>query len=220
MELQERFSVCINEYELGDGDAENRETQKNDAVKTEDIYQTLQSPPADQGPNGTALISECHQRKYVFLLFAVNILISTITLTIVGLNYSHNKETQPMKGQKEVWLLYNNAFYLFWSVKSDCHTAESFCSKRNASLAVLSAHNKVWLMSRTKLKQFLVSKGSSEGSGGSAFEFKDAEDDYECGIITSDVDMDHGDGFVCERVVRNLWWSRACKTWVECVGKT
>lgn len=133
MELQQRFSVCINEYEEGEGegqgqgDTENRETQKNDAVvKTEDIYQSLQYPPADQGTiNCTPLFSgkttedgwmefmdgwnsskmfmkftisvsvlitinlcltEFSERKYVFLLFAVNILISTIILTIVGLN--------------------------------------------------------------------------------------------------------------------------------------
>lgn len=124
MELQQRFSVCINEYEEGEGqgDTENRETQKNDAVKTEDIYQSLQYPPADQGTytcttqhsgkttedgwmdvwNSSKFmkftisvsvlitinlcLTEFSERKYVFLLFAVNILISTIILTIVGLN--------------------------------------------------------------------------------------------------------------------------------------
>lgn len=30
----------------------------------------------------------------------------------------------------------------------------------------------------------------------------DDDDDHECGIMTSDVDTDHGEGFVCERVVR------------------
>ncbi|XP_077087376.1 uncharacterized protein LOC143739099 [Siphateles boraxobius] len=205
MELQQRFSVCINEYEEGEGDKENRETQKNDAVKTEDIYQSLQYPPADQGTiNCTTLFSEFSERKYVFLLFAVNILISTIILTIVGLNYSHNKETQTIKGQKEVWLLYDNVFYLFWSDNSDCKTAGNFCSKRNASLAMLSVYNKVWLMSRTNGKQFLVSKASLDGSGDSASIFGDDDDDHECGIMTSDVDTDHGEGFVCERVVREL----------------
>ncbi|XDV20504.1 hypothetical protein PO909_025821 [Leuciscus waleckii] len=208
MELQQRFSVCINEYEVGEGqgDTENRETQKNDAVKTEDIYQSLQYPPADQGTiHYTTLFSEFSERKCVFLLFAVNILISTIILTIVGLNYSHNKETQPIKGQKEVWLLNDNVFYLFWSDNSDCYAAESFCSKRNASLAMLSVYNKVWLMSRTNGKQFLVSKASLDGSGDSASSFgDDDDDDHECGIMTSDVDTDHGEGFVCERVVREL----------------
>ncbi|XP_056088531.1 uncharacterized protein LOC130068914 [Rhinichthys klamathensis goyatoka] len=201
MELQQRFSVCINEYE--ERDTENRETQKNDAVKTEDIYQSLQYPPADQGTINTTLFSEFSERKFVFLLFAVNILISTIILTIVGLNYSHNKETLPIKGQKEVWLLYDNVFYLFWSDNGDCYAAESFCSKRNASLAMLSVYNKVWLMSRTNGKQFLVSKASLDGSGDSASSFGDNADD-ECGIMTSDVDTDHGEGFVCERVGNSL----------------
>lgn len=61
MELQQRFSVCINEYEEGGGEEDtenNRETQKNDAVKTEDIYQSLQYPPAVQGTiNCTTLFS-------------------------------------------------------------------------------------------------------------------------------------------------------------------
>lgn len=43
----------------------------------------------------------------------------------------------------EVWLLHDNVFYLFWSDNSDCSAALSFCSKRNASLAVLSVYNKV-----------------------------------------------------------------------------
>jgi len=47
MELQQHFSVSINEYE--EGATENRETWKNDAVKTEDIYQSLQCPLANQG---------------------------------------------------------------------------------------------------------------------------------------------------------------------------
>ncbi|XP_048044047.1 uncharacterized protein LOC125266945 [Megalobrama amblycephala] len=198
MELQQQFSVCLNEYEEGEGNTENRETQKNDAVKTEDIYQTLQYTPAEQRTvNGTRLFSERYERKYVFLLFAVNILISTIILIIVGLNYSHNKETQLIKGQKEVWLLYDNVFYLFWSDDSNCNAAESFCSKRNASLAVLSSHNKVWLMSRTNGKQFLVLKALSDGSGDGDSSFEG--DDNKCGIMTSDVDTDHGEGFVCEK---------------------
>lgn len=27
------------------------------------------------------------------------------------------------------------------------------------------------------------------------------EDDHECGIMTSDVEADHGEGFVCERII-------------------
>lgn len=58
MELQQHFSVCLNEYEEGEGNTENRGTPKNDAVKTEDIYQTLQYPPADQRTiKGTRLFS-------------------------------------------------------------------------------------------------------------------------------------------------------------------
>ncbi|XP_051749146.1 uncharacterized protein LOC127512361 isoform X1 [Ctenopharyngodon idella] len=200
MELQQRFSACVNVYEEGEGNTENKETQKNDVVKTEDIYQTLQYPSTDQRTiNSTRLFSERYERKYVFLLFAVNILISTIILTIVSLNYSQNKETQPIKGQKEVWLLYENVFYLFWSDNSNCNAAESFCSKRNASLAVLSSHNKVWLMSRSNGKQFLVLKASSDGSGDSDSSF--GGDDNKCGIMTSDVDTDHGEGFVCGKPI-------------------
>ncbi|XP_073695478.1 uncharacterized protein [Garra rufa] len=202
MELQQRFSVSANEYEEGEGVAEKREMQTNDAVKTEDLYQCLQFPPtAHQGTiNSTTLVSELREIKYVFLLFAVNILISAIILVIVGLNYSHNKETQPIKGQKEMWLLHDNVFYLFWSGRSDCSAAESFCSKRNASLAILTEHNKVWLVLRTNGKQFLVSRTSSDGSGD--IDSPSADDkDLECGIMTNDVDINHGEGFVCERRV-------------------
>ncbi|KAL1274945.1 hypothetical protein QQF64_027759 [Cirrhinus molitorella] len=200
MELQQRFSVSANEYEEGEGDAENREMQKKDAVKTEDLYQCLQFPPTAQQRtiNSTTLDSEHCKRQYVFLLFAVNILISAIILVIVSLNYSYNKETQPIKGQTEMWLLHDNVFYLFWTGRSDCSAAESFCSKRNASLAILTEHNKVWLMLRTNRKQFLVSRTSLDGSG----DMDSLSDDEDtCGIMTEDVETYHGEGFVCERRV-------------------
>ncbi|XP_016416090.1 uncharacterized protein LOC107746395 [Sinocyclocheilus rhinocerous] len=202
MELQQRFSVSVNDYEESEGNAEKRKMQKNYDVRTEDLYQSLQFPAtAHHGTiNSTTLLSE---RKYVFLLFAVNILISAIILVIVGLNYSHNRETQPIKGQKEMWLLHDNVFYLFWSDHSDCRAAESFCSKRNASLAILTEHNKVWLISRTNGKQFLLSRASSDGSGYTASPSMDDED-HECGIMTDDVDTDHGEGFVCERRVNPI----------------
>lgn len=58
MELQQRFSACVNVYEEGEGNTENKETQKNDVVKTEDIYQTLQYPSTDQRTiNSTRLFS-------------------------------------------------------------------------------------------------------------------------------------------------------------------
>ncbi|KTF87015.1 hypothetical protein cypCar_00027583 [Cyprinus carpio] len=205
MELQQHFSVSANEYEESEGDAEKREMRKNDAVKTEDLYQSLHFPPtAHHGAiNSTTLVSEHREIKYVFLLFAVNILISAIILVIVGLNYTHNTETQPIKGQKEMWLHRDNVFYLFWSDHSDCSTAQSFCSERNASLAILTEHNKVWLMSRTNGKQFLVSRASSDGSGDIDVPSVDDED-RECGIMTDDVDIDHGEGFVCERRVNPI----------------
>ncbi|XP_050965200.1 uncharacterized protein LOC127165009 [Labeo rohita] len=214
MELQQRFSLSANEYEEGDGDrdkdGEKREMQKNDAVKTEDLYQCLQFPPtAHQGTiNSTTLVSERSERKYVFLLSAVNILISVIILVIVIVNYSHNRESQQrittesqaIKGQKEMWLLHDNVFYLFWSDRSDCSAAESFCSKRDASLAILTERNKVWLMSKTNGQQFLVSRTSSYGSGDmDSPSVDDDHEDYECGIMTDNVNTDHGEGFVCER---------------------
>ncbi|XP_042612420.1 uncharacterized protein LOC109073814 isoform X2 [Cyprinus carpio] len=186
MELQQHFSVSANEYEESEGDAEKREMRKNDAVKTEDLYQSLHFPPtAHHGAiNSTTLVS-------------------AIILVIVGLNYTHNTETQPIKGQKEMWLHRDNVFYLFWSDHSDCSTAQSFCSERNASLAILTEHNKVWLMSRTNGKQFLVSRASSDGSGDIDVPSVDDED-RECGIMTDDVDIDHGEGFVCERRVNPI----------------
>jgi len=39
---------------------------------------------------------------------------------------------------------------------------------------------------------------------------QDDADDHECGIMTSDVDTDHGEGFVCERVTR-VWESSSLK---------
>ncbi|RXN03210.1 hypothetical protein ROHU_022881 [Labeo rohita] len=68
----------------------------------------------------------------------------------------------------KMWLLHDDVFYLFWSEGSDCSAAESFCSKRNASLAILTEHNT-------------------------------DDEDHDCGIMTADVDTDHGEGFVCER---------------------
>lgn len=97
-----------------------------------------------------------------------------------------------------MWLLHDNVFYLFWSGHSDCSAAESFCSKRNASLAILTEHNKVFLMSRTNGKQLLVSRASSDGSGDNASHSVDDED-RECSIMTDGID--HGEGFVCERRV-------------------
>ncbi|KAL1274944.1 hypothetical protein QQF64_027758 [Cirrhinus molitorella] len=163
MELQQHFPVSMNEYN------ESETTQRRSAFQTEDVYQCLQyKPPAAQGTiNSTTLVSKHSERKYVFLLFTMNILISAIILILVGLNYkyhaqqqfklthhlknSHNKETQPTKEEAgsfksfnytEMWLLHDNVFYLFWSDCSDCNAAERFCSKRNASLAILTEHNK------------------------------------------------------------------------------
>ncbi|XP_058633211.1 uncharacterized protein LOC131541472 [Onychostoma macrolepis] len=196
MEPHQRFPASMNEYE------ESETTQMRGASQTEDVYQCLQyRPPAAQGAiNSTTLLSKHSERKYVFLLFA-NILISAIILVIVGLNYFHSKETQPTKGEKEMWLLHDNVFYLFWSDHSDCSAAESFCSKRNASLAILTEHNKVWLMSRTNGKHFLVSRAASDGSGDTASPSVDDED-CDCGILTADTD--HGEGFVCERRVNPI----------------
>ncbi|XP_043094443.1 uncharacterized protein LOC122344888 isoform X2 [Puntigrus tetrazona] len=184
MELQQHFPVSVNDYEENEGNAEKRE--KNDAFKTEDLYQSLQFPPtAHHGTtDSTTLLSKRCERKYVFLLFAVNAFISAIILVIVGLNYSHNRETQPIKGQKELWLLHDNVFYLFWSKQSDCGSAESFCSERNASLAILTEHNKAWLMSRTNGKQFLVLRASSDGSGGTA---SAPVDDEDCDCVMTSV---------------------------------
>lgn len=58
MELQQRFSVSMNDYEESEGNAERR-MQKNDDVRTEDLYQSLQFPPtAHHGTiNSTTLLS-------------------------------------------------------------------------------------------------------------------------------------------------------------------
>lgn len=203
MELQQCFSVSENEYEQhGDTDVKNRGMQKNETIKTEDIYQSLEFPPEDQRTvNHTAHKSEKRCKgNYVYLLFAVNILISVIILAIVGLNYSHDQEKQPIKRQKEVWLLYDNVFYLFWSDYGDCNTAQSFCSKRNSTLATLSELNQGWLISRTNGKPFWILQAPSEGSGKMTSPYADDED-HECGIMSSDVDADYGEGFVCARRV-------------------
>ncbi|RXN03209.1 hypothetical protein ROHU_022880 [Labeo rohita] len=157
----------------------NKEVEKRKEIQ-QYRENCLQFPPtAHQGTiNSTTLVSERSERKYVFLLSAVNILISVIILVIVIVNYSHNRESQQrittesqaIKGQKEMWLLHDNVFYLFWSDRSDCSAAESFCSKRDASLAILTERNK-----------------------------DDDHEDYECGIMTDNVNTDHGEGFVCER---------------------
>ncbi|XP_056312982.1 uncharacterized protein LOC130228577 [Danio aesculapii] len=203
MELQQRFSASENEYEQhSDTDIENRGRQKNETLKTEDIYQTLQFPPADRRTvNQTALMSEkpC-KGNYVYLLFAVNILISVVTLAIVGLNYSHNQEKQPIKGQKEVWLLYDNVFYLFWSDYSNCYAAKSFCSKRNSSLAILSELNKGWLISRTNGKPFWILPAPSEESGSSYVD----DEDHECGLVSSNADANDQEGFVCAKGVDHV----------------
>lgn len=59
MELQQHFSVSVNDYEESEGNAEKRKMQKKDDVKTEDLYQSLNIPPtAHHGTiNSTALLS-------------------------------------------------------------------------------------------------------------------------------------------------------------------
>lgn len=58
MELQQRFSVSLNDYEESEGNAEKRNMQKKYDVRTEDLYQSLQLPPAHHGTiNSTTLLS-------------------------------------------------------------------------------------------------------------------------------------------------------------------
>lgn len=59
MELQQHFSVSVNDYEESEGNAEKRKMKKNDDVRTEDFYQSLQFPPtAHHGTiNSTTLLS-------------------------------------------------------------------------------------------------------------------------------------------------------------------
>ncbi|XP_051978092.1 uncharacterized protein LOC127639844 [Xyrauchen texanus] len=201
----------MNEYQ------DDEEMQNRDAVKTEDIYQSLQCPATTAHKtisNITLASGEHNWRKYGFLLFAVNILISTIILVIVGLNYSNIKETQLIQiaegqraGEKEVWLLRDNMFYLFWIGHGGCSTAKTFCSQRNARLAILREHNMVWLQSKANGKRFLVLRAPLDGSGDTDSTHLDEdmdEDNVRCGIMTSDVDTDQGEGFVCERAANPI----------------
>ncbi len=59
MELQQRFSVSLNDYEESEGNAEKMKMQKKYDVRTEDFYQSLQLPPtAHHGTiNSTTLLS-------------------------------------------------------------------------------------------------------------------------------------------------------------------
>ncbi len=45
MELQQHFSVSVNDYEESEGNAEKRNMPRKDDVRTEDLYQSLNFPP-------------------------------------------------------------------------------------------------------------------------------------------------------------------------------
>ncbi|XP_066506018.1 uncharacterized protein [Hoplias malabaricus] len=205
MELQQR---SFNVYDDGD--------RRDGQEKTEDIYQCLQDPTTaprgqvrtDQPTSGSA--SAAGGGKMMCLLLTIIIFLLTAILCIVVIHYYHFRQTQvvdefnrgALSTNREVWILHDEKFYLFWSDYGDCDTAERFCTTRKASLAAVGEDNMVWLKSQINGKHFLVKTGQLDSSGFSDPTFMDG-DESECQLldVTSEFVKQEVEGWVCEKAV-------------------
>ncbi|XP_017315359.3 uncharacterized protein LOC108259990 isoform X3 [Ictalurus punctatus] len=141
MELQQKHSVTLNVYDI------------QEQAKTEDIYQTLQTPP-------TAVSRKVSRKKITVPLLIINILLLTTILMVTAIHYYHFRQSgeEDQKTNQEMWYLHDDTFYLFWSNHGDCKTAYSFCAERNANLATVTNDNRDWLQSQINGKRLLVKK--------------------------------------------------------------
>ncbi|KAL7834440.1 hypothetical protein SRHO_G00286870 [Serrasalmus rhombeus] len=199
MEMEQQ---CFNIYEDSHGD--RRESQTD---RTEDIYQCLQYPPPAPRtqPNETepSTSDKCGGKKMILPLLIIIIFLLTAILFIATMHYYHFIQTRVGNSKntnKELWILHANMFYLFWSNHGDCDTAESFCAKRNASLAAAAEYNLAWLQSQAKGKRLLVRTETTNGSGDSAFVHTHTdEDDFDCDFLDGTSDKNQVEGWVCEK---------------------
>ncbi|KAG9282096.1 hypothetical protein AMEX_G706 [Astyanax mexicanus] len=199
MELQQRQSVSPNVYEQGN------EEETTDA-KPEELYQCLQFPPKAAKKTDDPQHSASGEGKKIFLLLALITVLLTILLIISVVHYSHFQQTlgvmdRPITNE-EVWHLRADVFYLFWYEGGDCNAAESFCIRRNASIATATEHNMAWLQSQTNGKQILVRRDNFDGSGNTDSLIQMDEDDTECNLLTHELQKQQAEGWVCGRAAK------------------
>ncbi|XP_046876136.1 uncharacterized protein LOC124467761 isoform X2 [Hypomesus transpacificus] len=192
MELSQRKWVEMSDYE----DATNiQQTTYGPESKTEDIYQTLQSPALNVVRLEEGRQLPVRLRHPAFLLSSfVTILLLVVILIIVGVHYHQLTDSVPpmnrVLGQgDEVWFHHQRIFYLFWEGEGDCSSAQHFCKQRNTTLATLNLNNKDWVLLRAKGQRLWVmddlTEGSADDTGSTPFY---DDDDYYDGDILGDSD--------------------------------
>ncbi|XP_017315363.1 uncharacterized protein LOC108259991 isoform X2 [Ictalurus punctatus] len=170
MEMQQRTSMQMNEYD-----------NPGEPLKTEDIYQSLQTLPTVAARN----VSDYHFRQ------------------------SAAEVLNDQKTNQEMWYLHAEMFYLFWTDQGDCHVAERFCAKRKANLVTVTKSNTDWLKSQTNGKRMLVRMSQLHSSGDGLESFlsmgEDADDESDCELfgVTSDL-SEQVEGWVCEKAAQRL----------------
>ncbi|XP_053473855.1 uncharacterized protein LOC128603448 [Ictalurus furcatus] len=196
MEMQQRTSRQMNEYD-----------NPGEPLKTEDIYQSLQTLPTVAARNVSG-------KKIMVLLLIINILLLTTILLVTGIHYYHFRQSaaevlNDQKTNQEMWYLHAEMFYLFWTDQGDCHVAERFCAERKANLVTVTKSNTDWLQSQTNGKRMLVRMSQLHSSGDGLKSFlsmgEDADDESDCELfgVTSDL-SEQVEGWVCERAAQRL----------------
>ncbi|KAF4073284.1 hypothetical protein AMELA_G00257120 [Ameiurus melas] len=201
MEMQQRTSRQMNEYD-----------NPGEPLKTEDIYQSLQTLPRAATRNASG-------KKIVVLLLIINILLLTTILLVTGIHYRHFRQSvaevlNAQKTNQEMWYLHAEMFYLFWTDQGDCHAAERFCAERKANLATVTKSNTDWLQSQTNGKRMLVRMSQLQSSGDGLKFFQstdeDMDDEPDCELFGATSDFsEHVEGWVCERAAQRLNYTPA-----------
>ncbi|GAA6102199.1 uncharacterized protein LOC113640209 isoform X4 [Tachysurus ichikawai] len=199
MELQQKHCVSLNVYDI------------QEQRKTEDIYQTLQTPPPLQTPP-TVITRKASGKKITVPLLIINILLLTTILLVVGIHYHHFRQIRPavlnnQKTNQEMWYLHGEVFYLFRSDQGDCQTAILFCALRKAKLTTVTKSNRDWLHSQINEKHMLVQMSQPQSSG-DGFDSDTVDDESDCEIFgaTSQLieEVERVEGWVCERAAQRL----------------
>ncbi|KAI1903310.1 hypothetical protein AGOR_G00025890 [Albula goreensis] len=187
--------------------------QKNDAPQR--LYEDLISPESvyhslhfqNPGGNKTALGPVPIQKgPIVAILLSVLSILSLSILVIVAIHYSKAPKLPSVsKPGSELWHLQDNIFYLSWHGPGNCQSAEAFCRKRNATLAISYQHNRDWMMSLTSGMQMWVQAETKEDSSGSG----QIENEVLCScVLFSAPEAAHCGayhGWVCEK---RAYWSQ------------
>ncbi|XP_060719145.1 uncharacterized protein LOC132841009 [Tachysurus vachellii] len=212
MELQQKHCVSLNVYDI------------QEQRKTEDIYQTLQTPP-------TVITRKASGKKITVPLLIINIVLLTTILLVVGIHFYHFRQTEEekvlnaqkinqdyhfrqieeekvlndQKMNQEIWYLYDGMFYLFWNNHSDCNTAYEFCQERRAEIATVTADNRDWLQSQINGKHLLVQRGDLDYHDMHAWMYMDLKPNCTTFGELSDL-SEQSEGWVCaydQRYFRN-----------------